>query len=123
MDRDRRRAGALEREVLAALVAADRPLTPAEVLDGLGDDLAYTTVMTALTRLHRKGLLARERVGRAYAYTVAADTATHTARQMRKLLDADGDRASALARFVEELGKDDERLLARMLQGTQRRRR
>jgi len=47
-----RRKGALEQEVLAALAAAGRPLTAAEVLADLGDGLAYTTVMTTLSRLH-----------------------------------------------------------------------
>jgi len=44
----------LEREVLACLAAAGRPLTAAEVLAELGGDLAYTTWMTTLARLHAK---------------------------------------------------------------------
>lgn len=32
-------------------------------------DIAYTTVMTTLTRLHDKGLLAREREGKRYLYS------------------------------------------------------
>lgn len=39
-----------------------------EVHRVLGDDLAYTTVMTTLDRLHRKGLLARRQEGRAFVY-------------------------------------------------------
>jgi predicted transcriptional regulator len=111
----RRPVGALENEVLAALAVADRPLTPAQVLGELDADLAYTTVLTTLSRLHAKGLLSRERAGRAYAYTVVSDTATLTARRMRRLLDQDADRASVLARFVAELDPAEERLLTELL--------
>src|SRR3954465_15215542 len=62
-----RRRGALEQEVLACLGAAGRPLTVAEVLAELGGDLAYTTALTALSRLHAKGALTREPAGRGAA--------------------------------------------------------
>lgn len=71
--------GALEHEVLGCLAAAGRPLTVAEVLADIGDGLAYTTVMTALSRLHAKGALSRESAGRAFAYSLAADPATTAA--------------------------------------------
>jgi predicted transcriptional regulator len=113
----RRDRGGLEREVLAALATAGRPLTPGDVLDELGGDLAYTTVMTTLARLYDKGVLDRERSGRAYAYTPVVEAAL-TARQMRRLLETDTDRAGVLARFVAELGPDDERMLAALLEET-----
>ena len=111
----RRSPGSLEQEVLAALAAADRSLTPGEVRDVLGAQLAYTTVMTVLARLVEKGVLTRERVGRAYAYRRAAP-AEVTARRMRGLLDAGDDRADVLARFVGALSPEDERLLGELLQ-------
>src|SRR4051794_41404934 len=70
-----RRRGALEQEVLACLGAAGRPLTVAEVQADLGGKLAYTTVLTALSRLHAKGALTRQPAGRGYAYAVPADPA------------------------------------------------
>src|SRR5690242_9335387 len=113
-----RRRGALEQEVLASLAAAGRPLTVAEVLADLGDDLAYTTVMTALSRLHQKGALTREPAGRGYAYALPADPAAAvTARRMSRLLDSRDDRAGVLARFVADLSPEDERLLAELLEG------
>lgn len=115
MNETRRPAGGLEQEVLAALAAAGRPLTPAEVLEDLGRDLAYTTVLTALTRLYEKGALYRQRQGRAYAYSIAADTATLTARRMRRLLASDTDRAGVLSRFVAELTPAEEQLLEQLL--------
>ena len=113
------RRGALEQEVLACLAAADRPLTVAEVLADLGGDIAYTTVLTALSRLHAKGALRREPSGRAFAYSVPADPeavgASVTARRMSRLLDAGADRAGVLARFVADLSPEDEQLLTELL--------
>ena len=105
--------------MLACLGAAGRPLTVGEVLADLGGGLAYTTVMTSLSRLHAKGVLTRERSGRAYVYALAGDEAAQrasvTARRMRRLLDGGGDRAGVLARFVAELSGEDEELLQRLL--------
>jgi len=119
-----RRRGALEQEVLGSLAAAGRPLTVAEVLADLDDGLAYTTVMTALSRLHAKGALSREPVGRAFAYALAADPtaleASLTARRMSRLLDAGHDRADVLARFVADLGPADEQVLTELLAGDRR---
>jgi predicted transcriptional regulator len=115
-DRHRRRpAGGLESEVLATLWAADRPMTPGDVQRELGGELAYTTVMTALSRLHEKGAVERRRAGRAYAYTPVLDQAGMTAARMRGVLDAGEDREAVLARFVGSLSTDDERLLAELL--------
>jgi predicted transcriptional regulator len=119
MDSGRRARGTLEQEVIAALAAAAEPMTPAQVRDQLGADLAYTTVMTVLARLSEKGLVTRERVGRAYAYTAVQDEAEVTARQMQRLLDAGDDRAAVLSRFVGVLSDDDERLLIDLLRHTE----
>ncbi|HZY76999.1 MAG TPA: BlaI/MecI/CopY family transcriptional regulator [Jatrophihabitantaceae bacterium] len=111
--------GSLEAEVLACLAAAGRGLTPAEVQADLGDDLAYTTVMTTLSRLHGKGALERNPDGRAYRYRLVggADGARSnmTAHQMLRLLDEQDDHAGVLTRFVAELSAEDERVLTRLL--------
>lgn len=123
MTRSRSR-GALEQEVIACLAASGRPMTVTEVLGELGDDLAYTTVMTALSRLHAKGALSRKPAGRAFAYSLAVEPdamgASMTARRMARLLDAEADRADVLARFVADLDADDERLLTELLTGRRR---
>jgi predicted transcriptional regulator len=115
----RRRAGELSRLVLEALSQAGRPLSPGEVLDRLqaagGGPLAYTTVVTILSRLHAQGIAERSRAGRAYAYSAAGGQAQLTARQMRRLLDAEDDRAGALASFVDGLSARDERVLRELL--------
>lgn len=121
MRQQRRPAGELESTILAALWAANEPLTPAQVLVALDDDLAYTTVMTTLVRLHEKGAVCRERSGRAYAYTPATDVADTVADQMRRLLDR-GDHATVLARFVNTLDDADGRVLSDLLRVPRRRR-
>jgi predicted transcriptional regulator len=102
------------------LAGATEPLTAQQVLDELPEQLAYTTVMTTLTRLTEKGALTRTPTStRAFAYALSGTAddvpAALAARRMSRLLDAGPDRAGTLARFVAELGPDDERLLTELL--------
>jgi predicted transcriptional regulator len=119
----RRSSGALERAVLDVLAKASGPLTVPQVRDALSGDPAYTTVQTALVRLHAKGALTRERSGRSYAYrpveTPEATQVGAAARRMRKILDSGGDRRGVLARFVADLSPQDEALLADLLAATE----
>lgn len=114
-DPGRRSPGELESEVLAVLWAADEPLVPAQVQHALAGDLAYNTVHTILVRLHAKGAVSRESVGRAHAYRPVLDGPGLAARQMRALLDKGSDRAAVLRRFVGELGSGDEQVLLAVL--------
>lgn len=116
-DPGRRGSGELEAEVLAALQRADAALTPGEVKDLIGGDLAYTTVVTILSRLHAKGVLDRHKAGRAYHYAPVSDQPGLAARRMTRVLDEENDRAAVLARFVSSLSESDEDLLRRMLAG------
>jgi predicted transcriptional regulator len=66
--------GPLEMQVLGLLRTGEAQGV-SEVHDALsadGHELAYTTVMTVLTRLHEKGLLTRTKVGRRFAYVPSA---------------------------------------------------
>lgn len=107
--------GELEVAVLDVLHRSDEAMTAAEVQRVLGDDLAYTTVLTILARLHEKGTLQRERRGRAYAYHPVSDEAGLAARRMRRVLDERVDRDTVLARFVDDLSAADEEILRRLL--------
>jgi len=118
----RRAPGELEADVLATLWRAGEPLSPGQVRQALGSQLAYTTVMTILSRLHDKGSVTRSRVGRAYIYTPAFEQAELAASQMRTLLDSGHDREAVLARFVGSLSDDEERTLAALLRRAARRR-
>jgi predicted transcriptional regulator len=111
----RRPPGMLEDEVLAVLWATGRPMTPAGVQGELDDGLAYTTVMSTLARMHRKGLVSRNPAGKGYAYAPTIDEASHTAQAMTDLLSRRHDRAGVLARFVSSLRPEDEELLQRLL--------
>ena len=59
--------GPLETRLLELLWARRRPATVAQIRRAL-PELAYTTIMTTLDRLYRKGLLLRDKEGRAFAY-------------------------------------------------------
>ncbi|MFJ6658833.1 BlaI/MecI/CopY family transcriptional regulator [Streptomyces sp. NPDC091377] len=112
----RRGQGELEVQVLSALREADGPATAGWVQERLGGDLAYTTVVTILSRLLAKGAVTREREGRSFAWTPASDEAGLAAHKMRKVLDASRqDREAVLASFVTALEPEDERLLRELL--------
>jgi predicted transcriptional regulator len=112
----RRGAGELEAAVLAALQAAGGALSPGEVRDRLDADLAYTTVVTILSRLHAKGVLDRRKSGRSYLYAPVADEPGLAARRMTRVLDGEADREAVLARFVSSLSQSDEELLRSLLE-------
>ncbi|MDQ2953087.1 MAG: BlaI/MecI/CopY family transcriptional regulator [Chloroflexota bacterium] len=98
--------GPLENEVMD-LVWKRGPVTVREMVDDLGRtrDLAYTTVMTVMVRLHAKGLLLRDRNGKTYLYRAAFTQDEHRARISRDLarglVSQFGD--AALAAFSAEL--------------------
>lgn len=77
--------------------------------------LAYTTVMTVMDNLHRKGWVIRERDGRAWRYAPAVSRQAYTARLMNDALATSTDRAGALARFAEQIADEDAEALARAL--------
>lgn len=79
--------------------------TPREVHDLLSNerDLAYTTVMTILSRLWNKGALERSKVGKAFAYRPILTKDERAAERMGELLASAGDGNQALTRFVERL--------------------
>lgn len=112
---ERRGMGALEAEVLGHLWAIGAPASPGEVLEAMGGELAYSSVMTILVRLWKKGLADRERRGRAYVYRPVMSEAELIASRMRATLDRTHDREAALSQFVGTLTKRDERALRRIL--------
>ena len=79
-------------------------VTVREVADALdGRELAYTTVMTVLDRLAGKGMVQREREGRAWRYRPAASREAHIAQLMLDALDLGGSRDAALVRFARSV--------------------
>ena len=119
----RRPNGVLEAEILGVLWDAEGPLTASQVLSQLPGDLAYTTVMTVLTRLHAKGVVTRQAIGRAYGYRPVESRAEMAAQRMAEVLERTGEQVDVLSRFVARLGPSElDALRAAVRSGARRRR-
>lgn len=110
--------GDLERQVFLALRASGRS-SVAEIVQRLareGRPLAYTTVMTVMTRLWEKGYLFRQRHGKAYLYEtrdqreIAGDLG---GRAVREALEKYG--APALMGFVRNLSPEQREIVSQLL--------
>ncbi len=110
--------GDLERRVLELMWSHDAPLTTREVQARLGEGLAYTTLMTTLDRLHKKGILERAPAGRAYAYrprlTRAEMEHTVSSDVIEGLLATRADVSPLLATFVDAVSERDRMLLSEL---------
>lgn len=113
--------GTLEYEVMRVLwteAPANVPAVLARVNHDRDPDkqLAYTTVMTVLARLHDKGVLDRERRGRGFDYLPRFDEPAlveHlSSQEVADLLDRYGD--VALAQFAQAVEEGDPKLLRRL---------
>ena len=94
------RLGNLERSVMEALWRRPDGMFAHDLAAGLPSQPAVTTVLTVLMRLANKGMVARERVGRAHLYRATAGKDAFVAETMRAALDEAGDVAAAVQRFV-----------------------
>lgn len=101
--------------MLESLWSAGEPLIPRQVLVDVDEGLAYTTVVTILTRLVGKGLVTRERFGRGFRYRPAVSEADLVAGRMAAALETAGDRRATLSRFVERLPEGEARALRALL--------
>lgn len=92
---------ARELDVMAALWRRGSA-TVTEVLDGLGEDLAYTTVLTVLRGLESKGAVRHQQEGKAYRYYPRIRPGRVGDRSLKRLLDKvyQGSRELLLARLV-----------------------
>lgn len=119
--------GELETVVMAQLWATDGQGTVREVVDQLRAhrEIAYTTVLSTMENLHRKGHLSREREGKAFRYRTALSHAEHIAGLMREALsDGEEHTNAVLTHFVEEMSADElaglEDVIRRRSKGTKR---
>jgi predicted transcriptional regulator len=112
----KRSMGELEGALMDILWDRGGWLTPGEVHASLDDSsLAYTTVMTILVRLWRKGRLERQRDGRAYAYHPVVTREQYAATRMEDVLAQARDRAAVLSRFLDGMDPADRAQLRRLL--------
>jgi len=103
-----RNLGTREREVLEILWKGG-DATVQQVADRLKSRLAYTTIMTTLDRLFKKGLLLREKVDRAFVYRPALSPS-----------DLEKHRASALVdRFFSASAVPDDLLVSCLIEAVQ----
>lgn len=109
--------GSLQARVLEVL-AARGPSTVREILEALADrsELAYTTVMTILVKLHAKGVVERRRDGAGYVYEARFTPSELRDRMARYLVDelAHDFGDAALVHFAGALDRVDRRRLARL---------
>jgi predicted transcriptional regulator len=102
--------GDLETVVMAQLWAADGQGTVREVVDQLRADreVAYTTVLSTMENLYRKGHLRREREGKAFRYRTTLSHAEHIAGLMREALsEGEEDTTAVLMHFVDEMSPEE----------------
>ena len=80
--------GDLEAVIMHRVCEHVSPVTVRELFDELSAEraIAYTTVMSTMDNLHRKGWLDRVKEGKAYRYTATASREEYSARLMREAL-------------------------------------
>ena len=112
-----RQFGDLEAVIMDRLWEWGKPALVRELVDDLRKDraIAYTTVMTAMENLYRKGWLHRHRGGRAWRYEPTGSRSGYTASLMSDALDTSTDRRTALAHFVLQMSPHDAALLEQAL--------
>ena len=97
--------GDLEAVVMSRLWDHDGTVTVRDVFDELRQEraIAYTTVMSTMDNLHRKGWLARVKDGKAYRYSAVASREEYSARLMREAMAEAGDTEAVLSHFLAEM--------------------
>ncbi len=117
--------GDLEVQVMRAIWARGGPVTVRDVLGDLRAErpLAYTTVMTVMGNLRKKGWLRRHDEGRAYRYEPLVSAEEYSAGLMRQALAASTDRPAVLMHFLGELSAEETAALEDAYQRLARQRR
>ena len=111
--------GDLDRSVMDVLRDADEALTAYDIKDaieaGRGREMAATTVLTVLSRLEKKGLVAPDKSVRPHRYRAVGSRAEHQAELMHEVLGGSGDRTAVLARFVGGVSAEEAEYLRTLL--------
>ncbi|MBV6760625.1 BlaI/MecI/CopY family transcriptional regulator [Rhodococcus opacus] len=109
--------GELEAVVMDRLWNRVSETTVREVFDDLVvyREIAYTTVMSTMDNLHRKGWLARVRKGKAFSYWPTLTREEYSARLMRDAFDAGGKSDLVLTHFVEQMSNEESERLRKTL--------
>jgi predicted transcriptional regulator len=110
--------GDLESVIMPMVWDHDGPVTVRELFEELRQErvIAYTTVMSTMDNLYRKGWLARDKDGKAYRYTATASREEYSARLMREALADGGDTEAVLSHFVAQIGGAESEVLSAVVQ-------
>lgn len=105
----RRARGELEDQVMRILWSHDQSLSVREILAHFSENLpAFSTLATALTRLHSKGLVIRAQTSpRKSRYKAAVSADEHVGTQMLSMLKEAENRQAALMQFAGNLDPDE----------------
>ncbi|HEX6526677.1 MAG TPA: BlaI/MecI/CopY family transcriptional regulator [Streptosporangiaceae bacterium] len=105
--------GDLEAVIMHLVWDHGNPVTVRELFEELRQEraIAYTTVMSTMDNLHRKGWLDRVKEGKAYRYAATASREEYSARLMREALVGGGDTEAVLNHFVAEMDGDESEVL------------
>ena len=115
--------GPLERKIMEFIWEHEDDVSVRDVLSAPGTrGLAYTTVMTVLDRLWRKGFLVRRRVARAYVYRAKRTREDHIASLVGEVISESQDRHSVLLGFVRSVDPEDLDELRRVIREVERER-
>ncbi|MHA7662023.1 BlaI/MecI/CopY family transcriptional regulator [Mycolicibacterium sp. HS_4_1] len=118
--------GELEAVIMDRVWCRAEPATVRNIFDELSVDrpIAYTTVLSTMDNLHKKGWLTRERVGKAFEYRPVLTREEHTAQLMHAAFDDGGDAELVLAFFLHTLDRNQSArvraALRRIIDGTGR---
>src|ERR1700761_1837747 len=109
--------GELETVIMHRVWEHHDPVTVRDLVDELSRErtIAYTTVMSTMDNLHRKGWLDRVRDGKAYRYTATASREEYSARLMREALSDGGDAEAVLSHFMAQIGPGESEALRTVL--------
>src|SRR5262249_45504281 len=90
-------------------------LSVRDLYEELKSRLAYTTVMTTMDRLYKKGMLKRRKVGKAFFYEAALSEQEYQEQLAHHLfgmvLHNGNDSGAVLSNFVDAVSDTDEKLL------------
>ena len=110
----RAKLGDLERSIMDRLWGIEQPgaaMSVREIHESISAEreIAYTTVMTVLDRMHKKGLVSRERDGRAWRYLPVQTSEELTAGLLRDSLDhiESSDRRAAMMHFLDAASAEE----------------
>jgi predicted transcriptional regulator len=119
-----REFGELESAIMDVVWDSDRAYLVREVRERLSYNrpLAYTTVMTVMNILYGKGVLCREKQGRAWRYWPTESREEHDARLMAEVLRSGGNEHITMMRFVERVSDEERESLRSAVLPTKERR-